>query len=52
MNLIEEESASLLRPAGIREGQLHPSKPTDPPARSIVSSVPITDIKPRETGTL
>jgi hypothetical protein len=31
-------------PAVIREGQLHPSKPTNPPARSIVSSVPIADI--------
>jgi hypothetical protein len=31
-------------PAVIREGQLHPSKPTSPPARSIVSSVPIADI--------
>src|SRR6516162_6537109 len=31
-------------PAVIREGQLHPSKPTNPSARSIVSSVPIADI--------
>jgi hypothetical protein len=31
-------------PAVIREGQLHPSKPTNPPARSIVSSVPLPDI--------
>jgi hypothetical protein len=28
----------------IKEGQLHPSKPTNPPARSIVSSVPIAEI--------
>jgi hypothetical protein len=31
-------------PAVIREGQLHPSKATNPPARSIVSSVPIADM--------
>ena len=30
-------------PAVIREGQLHPSKPTNPPARSVVFSVPGTD---------
>jgi len=40
LDLTEEESAALLRPAVIREDQLHPSKPTNPPARSIVSSVP------------
>jgi hypothetical protein len=31
-------------PAVIRGGQHHPSKPTNPPARSIVSSVPVTDL--------
>jgi hypothetical protein len=35
----------LQRSAVIREGQLHPSKPTNPPARSIVSSVPIAEIR-------
>ena len=39
LDLTEAESAALLRPAVIREGQLHPSKPTNPPTRSIVSSV-------------
>ena len=43
LDLKEEESAALLRPAVIREGQLHPCKPTNPPARSIVSSVPIAE---------
>ena len=32
-------------PAVIREGQLHPSKPTNPPARSIVSSMPKADFR-------
>jgi hypothetical protein len=38
------DSTNCRDPAVIREGQLHPSKPTNPPARSIVSSVPIADI--------
>jgi len=45
LDLTEEESAALLRPAVIGEGQLHPSKPTNPPARSFVCSVPSTDIR-------
>jgi hypothetical protein len=38
------DSTNCRDPAVIREGQLYPSKPTNPPARSIVSSVPIADI--------
>jgi hypothetical protein len=37
-------------PAVVRGGQLHPSKATNPPARSIVSSVPIADV-PRTSPT-
>ena len=40
---MDTTTAEILRL--LERGQLHPSKPTIPPARSIVSSVPIADIR-------